>query len=221
MPMNPAAIDRLNSSPDTVKQLQKWLALPETGQMDPATAGALENFQSSKGWNADFGMTGDQTDWNTLTSSLSLRAPEGPNPAMEDPAYAAFLRTSGVQTANIKNEILARIDQANSERNRSAAGYQVKKDESNRDIGLAYEDRGFYNSGVRQKEQAAESGKLDYQQNTEDASRTDALETANRAAQGSLADLGQRRAEEEIAARTRVNQTRSQQAYNPAATVGN
>lgn len=218
--MNPAALARLNASPDTVKQIQKWLALPETGQMDPDTANALENFQVSKGWNADFGMTGDANEWNQLTGSLSLRAPEGPNPAMEDPAYAAFLRTSGVQTANIKNEILARISQAESEKNRAAAGYAVKKDEAVRDVGLAYEDRGFYNSGIRQKEQAAEAGKIDYSRQMEEAGRTDALANANRAAQGSLAELGQRRAEEETAARTRINKQRAQQTYNPAATVG-
>lgn len=220
MPMNPAALARLNASPDTVKQMQKWLALPETGQMDDGTAAALENFQASKGWDPNFGMSGDATDWNTLTSSLSLRAPEGPNPAMEDPAYAAFLRTSGVQTSNIKNEILARIEQANSERNRAAAGYEVKKDESNRDVGLAYEDRGFYNSGIRQKEQATEAGKIDYQRNQEEAGRSDALESANRAAQGNLAELGQKRAEEELAARTRINKQRADQTYSPAATVG-
>lgn len=218
--MNPEAIARLNASPGTVKQIQKWLAIPETGAMDQETATALENFQTSKGWDANFGMTGDAADWNQLNSALSLRAPEGPNPAMEDPAYAAFLRTSGVQTANIKNEILARITQANSERNRSAAGYDVKRDESNRDIGLDYEDRGFYNSGFRTTKQAAEEGKITYGQNMEDAGRTDALESANRAAQGSLAELGQRRAEEETAARTRVNKQRADQVYNPAATVG-
>lgn len=215
MPVNPAAAARLAASPETVKQLQRWLGLPESGQWDGPTADALEAFQTSKGWDADFGMTGNATDWNTLTSALSLRAPEGPNPAMEDPQYAAFLRTSGVTTANIKNEILARIEQANSERNRSAAGYATKKDETMRNVGNEYESRGFYSSGIRQQEQAAEAGKLDYQMQMEDAARTDALQNANRGAQNQLAELGQRRAEEEIAARTRVNERRAKQTYDP------
>jgi hypothetical protein len=219
--MNAEGMARLNASPETVRQMQKWLGMPESGVMDPETAAAIENFQVSKGWGADFGMTGNADEWNQLTAGLSQAASGAPNVAMEDPAYAAFVRMSGVQTSNIKNEIQARITAANSERNRAAAGYDKKADDTQREVGLDYEDRGFYNSGFRSSMQASKVGDVRYNQNLEEAARTDAMESANRHATQDLAELGQKRAEEEIAARSRINEKRAKQTYNPAATVGN
>lgn len=215
--VNADARGRLNASPATVKAMQKNLGLPETGVWDEATDQAYSNWAQGEGYDPNFGMNNDAENWNTVQAALNQRgmgnAPG--NPAMEDPAYQAFLRSMGVQQANIKNEIIARTEAVQRAINRNAAGYEVQKKDKQRSIGLGFEDRGLGNSGAQYRQQSEAAAAVDYDRQQSEASQHDALDAANRAATQSLAELGQRRAEEEIAARNRIGQRRAQQTYNP------
>lgn len=201
--------------PATVGAFQNMLGVPVTQAWDPATATAMSSFLQETGRDPGKQGTDSMGDWEEITAALRQRQAQGPNPAMEDPAYQAFLRMSGVQTANIKNEIQARIEQTQRENNRAAAGYAQQKDEQTRNIGLDYEDRGFYSSGIRANKQGEAGAKLDYARQQEETARNDALANANRTAEGQIGQLGQQRAEEEIAARTRVTERRGKATYDP------
>lgn len=215
--VNADAVARLNASPATVKTMQRNLGLPETGVWDDTTDQAYSLWAQGEGFDPNLGMQNDIEGWNTVQAALNQRgmgnAPA--NPAMEDPSYQAFLRAMGVQQANIKNEILSRTEAVLRAINRNAAGYEVQKKDKQRNIGLGFEDRGLGNSGAQYKQQSEAAAAVDYDRQQSEASQTDALDTANRAATQSLAELGQRRAEEEIAARNRIGQRRAQQTYNP------
>ncbi len=215
--INAAAAQRLNADPATTKALQRRLGLPETGVWDEGTDAAMAQFQTSQGRDVNWGLTGNANEWEGLNAALAQRAPEDANPAMQDAAYAAYLRQMGVQQANIRNEIQARTEAVQRAINRNAAGYEQQKSEKTRDIALGYEDRGLSSSGARMQDQTKAAASVDYTRQQGEAEQTDALAAANRTAQGSLAELGQRRVEEERAARTRLGQSRAQQVFNPTA----
>lgn len=206
--------------PATIGAFQNMLGVPVTMSWDPTTATAMSSFLAETGRDQNKQGTDSAGDWEEITAALRNRQAQGPNPAMEDPAYQAFLRMSGVQTANIKNEIQARIEQTQRENNRAAAGYAQQKDEQTRNIGLDYEDRGFYSSGARTGAQGTAAGKIDYARQQDETARNDALASANRTAEGNLAEIGQKRAEEEIAARTRVTAARGRSTYDPTSVGG-
>lgn len=219
MQVSANALARLSADPGTVKGIQRRLGLPETGMWDDMTDSAFAQFQQSAGRDVSWGLTGNANEWQGLDAALSQRAPEPGNPAMQDAAYAAYLRQMGVQQANIRNEIQARTEAVQRAINRNAAGFEQQKAEGVRNAGLGWEDRGLFNSGLRQQDQAKTAAGVDYQRQQSEADQTDALATANRQAQNSLSDLAQKRAEEELNARTRIGQKRAQQVYNPMAVV--
>lgn len=134
---------------------------------------------------------------------------------MEDPAFLAFLRMSGVSEANLRNEIIFRTEAAQRAVNRAAAGYEQQKAQAGRNIGLSFEDRGLGNSGEQFRQQGESAAGIDYNRQSNEAQSNDALSLANMQAQNSLAELAQKRVEEEMAARERVGAKRAQQTYNP------
>jgi len=119
----------------------------------------------------------------------------------------------GVQESNLRGEIQARIDQATRETNRAAAGFEQRKQDETRQVGLDFEDRGLFASGARMRGQSDAAAKVDYQRQMEEAARSDALANENRRTENELAELAQRRAEEEIAARSRIAEKRGAQTY--------
>jgi hypothetical protein len=205
-----------NLDAGTIGAFQRMLGVPITMAWDPTTDQAMKTHLEGRGLPYGYGTAGDAKEWEFLTATLRENE-ANPNPALTDPAYQAYLRQSGVQQATIKDEILARIDTANRERNRAAAGFQMQKDTTTKNIATDFEGRGLYSSGVRQSQQADASGKIDFQMQQEDAARNDALTEANRRAEQQLAELGQRKAEEEIAARNRVGEKRAKGAYGQVA----
>lgn len=202
--------------PGTIGAFQRMLGVPITSQWDPATEGAMRTFLQTRGLEYGYGADGNAANWENLTGALRENE-ANPNPALTDPAYQAFLRQSGVQQQNLRDEILARIDQTNRERNRAAQGFQLQKDEGVKNVGLDFEGRGLYSSGTRRGAQGELVQKIDYTMQNEDAARTDALNEQNRRAEQQLAELGQRRAEEEIAARNRVAEKRAKNVYGQVA----
>lgn len=219
--INDAAVQRLNADPATTKSIQRQLGLPETGVWDGVTDSAMAQFQKSQGRDVNFGLTGDPNQWSGLNAALAQRAPEATNPAMQDPAYAAYLRTMGVQQANITNEIQNRTEAVQRAINRNAAGFEQQKDTGVNQVGLNFEDRGLYNSGVRQQEQGKTAAGVDYSRQQSEANQTDALSAANQQSEGSLATLAQQRVDQERAARDRIGAQGRQQAYNPTGTGPN
>jgi 6-phosphofructokinase len=135
----------------------------------------------------------------------------------QDPAYAAYLRQFGIQNANIRNEIQARTEAVQRAINRNAAGFEQEKSNKTRDVALGYEERGFAGSGFQQQEQIRTGAEVDYRRQQSEAEQTDSLAGQNRAANNDLNELAQRRAEEEMQARTRIGQKRANQQYNPTA----
>lgn len=219
MQVSPEVLARLSADPGTVKGIQRRLGLPETGRWDDMTDSAFAQFQQGAGRDVNWGLTGNANEWSGLDAALSQRAPEDVNPAMQDAAYAAYLRQMGIQQSNIRNEIQARTEAVQRAINRNAAGFEQQKAEGVRNTGLSWEDRGLYNSGLRQQEQGKVAAGVDYQRQQSETEQTDALAQANRQAQNSLSELAQKRAEEELNARTRIGQKRAQQVYNPMAVV--
>lgn len=205
-------------NPGEIKHLQESLNLLGyspgrfDGVADEGTRAAIRRFQQAHGMAA----TGEVDDalWGTISTQGDERRAD---PVFSDPKYLAFMRMSGVQDANIRNEIQARIDQANRETNRAAAGYEQKKKEQTRNIGLDYEDRGLYHSGSRGIQQSEASANIDYDRQMDEAARTDALMNANRSAEQDLARIAQERAEEEIGARNRLAEKRGSQTYQAGA----
>ena len=135
------------------------------------------------------------------------------DPVMTDPKFLAFLRMMGVDESNIRNEIQARLEQANRETNRAAAGFEQRKTEQTRNIGLDFEDRGLFGSGARVGHQAEASAKVDYDRQMEESARMDALAGQNRNSNQELNRLAQQRAEEELAARNRIAEKRGAQTF--------
>lgn len=207
-----------NRNPGELKHLQESLNLLGfspgrfDGVVDDGVLNAIRRFQESRG----MAFTGDVDDalWGTISAQGDERRAD---PVFSDPKYLAFMRMSGVQDANIRNEIQARIDQANRETNRAAAGYETKKKEQTRNIGLDFEDRGLNLSGRRISSQAEASANVDYDRQMEEAARADALANANRKAEQDLARIAQDRAEEEIGARNRLAEKRGTQVYQAGA----
>jgi hypothetical protein len=214
--INDAAVGRLNASPATTKSIQRQLGLPETGQWDETTDNEYAAWAKSMGYDPNFGMDNNATNWNTAQAALAQRAPDtGGNPAMEDPAYAAYLRTMGIQQADIKNEIIARTTAVQDAINRNAAGYGEQKATQTKNAGLDFQSRGLGNSGAQYQAQDKAVADVTYQQNQDEAAQRDALQVANRNSQQALSQLGQKRAEMEFDARSRIGQKRAQQTYNP------
>lgn len=214
--INDAAVARLNASPATTKDIQRKLGLPETGVWDELTDSQYGQWATSMGYDPNFGMDNNATNWNTAQAALAQRAPDtGGNPAMEDPAYAAYLRTMGISTADIKNEIMARTEAVQRAINRNAAGYEQQKSEGRKKVQLGFQDRGLGNSGAQFNQENEVASNVDYARNQDEAAQRDALSAANRQSQQALSQLGQKRAEMEFEARTRIGQKRAQQTYNP------
>lgn len=214
--INDAAVARLNASPATTKSIQRQLGLPETGVWDDMTDLSYSQWAQSMGYDPNFGMEGNVTNWNTAQAALAQRTPDtSSNPAMEDPAYAAYLRTMGIGQADIKNEIMARTEAVQRAINRNAAGYEQQKKEGTKKVALGFEDRGLGNSGAQYQQQNEVASNVDYSRNQDEAAQRDALSAANRQSQQALSQLGQKRAEMEFEARTRIGQKRAQQQYNP------
>jgi peptidoglycan hydrolase-like protein with peptidoglycan-binding domain len=203
-------------TPEDIKQIQESLNLLGynpgrfDGTFDDATRAAVKRFQDATGANgAGTGDLDDLTRWVIGEKGAERRA----DPVYSDPKYLAFMRMSGVDEANIRNEIQARIDQTNRETNRAAAGFAQRKTDQTRQIGLDFEDRGLFGSGGRMTQQADASAKIDYDRQMEEAARADALANANRSAEQDLAKIAQNRAEEELNARSRVAEKRGAQTY--------
>lgn len=81
-------VDRLGA--DVIKNFQTYLGVPVTGRWDPITEAAFANFQASRGWNGNYGMTGDINEWDVLVYSLQnpnakLIAPQALPPVTIDP----------------------------------------------------------------------------------------------------------------------------------------
>lgn len=213
--VNEAAVGRLNADPNQVKRIQAAIGVQPTGVWDEWTDSAYADWARTRGIDPNYGMTGNAQEWTDLIQNRINPLADAGNPAMEDPAYAAYLRTMGVEQANIKNEIMARTEAVQRAINRNAAGYEQQKSERTKSVGLDFEGRGLGNSGAQYTQQNEASANIDYQRNQDESAQRDALDTANRSSQAALAQLGQRRAEEELAARQRIGEKRAQRTYNP------
>lgn len=66
-----------------------------------------------------------------------------------DPAYSAYLRSSGVQESDINGELASRIDALQRQKARKALGYNIQAQLGIEKAGLEAESRGMYNSGRR------------------------------------------------------------------------
>ena len=121
-----------------------------------------------------------------------------------DPAYQAFLRSSGLHEAQLRDEIQYRIDTTNKQINRRAAGYEDQKSDATRDIGRGYDARGLYQSGARMADQADASADVDRQRLEAEATQRDSLEQQQRGLDAQINALARSRAEEEVAARGRA-----------------
>lgn len=81
-------VDRLGT--DVIRNFQTYLGVPVTGRWDAITEAAFANFQQSRGWNGNYGMTGDINEWDVLVYSLQnptakLTAPQALPPVTIDP----------------------------------------------------------------------------------------------------------------------------------------
>lgn len=124
-------------------------------------------------------------------------------PAM-DPAYLAFLRSSGVQEAETSAEASRRISQLNRGLTRRSAGYAEDSRLAVRDVGEAAEERGMFNSGRRISDQNDAAAAVGRRQ-AEDAAQTgDDVSNTSYDAATAIARLRRQNAEAELDSRTRI-----------------
>lgn len=209
--INDAAVGRLNADPNTTRHLQRSIGVAETGVWDAATDAAWGSFAQAIGIDPNYGMTGNGAEWGDLQQRLAAG-----NPAMEDPAYAAYLRSMGLQQSQIKNEIIARTQAVTDQIARNRAGFEQQKEQATRNTALNFQDRGLGNSGAQYQQQDQQVGAIDYQRQQGEAEQHDALQAYNRGAQNDLSRLATERTNQEYAARERIGMKRAKSVFNPA-----
>jgi hypothetical protein len=124
-----------------------------------------------------------------------------------DPAYLAFLRSSGVQESQTQAEAQRRISQLQRGLARRAPGYAEDSRLAQRNIGEDFEGRGLYDSGRRMTDQADAAAAVGRRQ-AEDAAQTgDSISDTSVDAATTIARLRRDRAEQELQSRTRIGLT--------------
>ena len=209
---------------DTLSRIARRLGLPSYQALaainnisDPnrISIGQVLQTDSAAAPAAPTGGTVQSVERHAIMNPDGTRGPQAPiadDPAAAqskallaaDPAYQAFLRSSGLHEAQLRDEIQYRIDSTNKQINRRAAGYEDQKSDATRDVGRGYDARGLYQSGARMADQADASADVDRQRLEAEATQRDSLEQQQRGLDAQINALARSRAEEEVAARGRA-----------------
>ena len=85
--------------------------------------------------------------------------------ASADPAYLAYLRSVGVEEADLQNVAAQRVSALTRQLARGLPGYAQQKTDAIQGVGNQFEDRGIFRGGMRQVKQADAGREVDRARN--------------------------------------------------------
>lgn len=85
--------------------------------------------------------------------------------ASADPAYLAYLRSVGVEEADLQNVAAQRVSALTRQLARGLPGYAQQRTDAIAGVGHQFEDRGVFRSGNRQIKQADAAREIDRSRN--------------------------------------------------------
>jgi len=95
--------------------------------------------------------------------------------ASADPAYLAYLRSVGVEDADLQNVAAQRVSALTRQLARGLPGYAQQKQDAVTSVGNEFEDRGVFRSGMRQVKQADAGRAVDTARNEFEAGLRDQI----------------------------------------------